>query len=228
MLNGRNSKYSLKCPGCREEPETQQHYIQCLAPSRLEWRVKLLAALQIQMEKLGTNMNLQESIAHCIDSALSDRAITVSGPFYKALEAQSKIGWVSMLRGHWSKEWQQAYEQSYQSPSEETRKERNRRHLTMARWQKKIIQSTWGFMSQLWTLRNDERHGIDKATRDSARREVLHKELEELYNRKDEYSLRVQRLLRTSYEIHIQETVTKIADWLDAYKGTFSLTWNPD
>jgi hypothetical protein len=49
-LNRRNSKYSPTCPGCREEPETQQHYIQCLA--RLAWCLKLLAALRIQMENL--------------------------------------------------------------------------------------------------------------------------------------------------------------------------------
>jgi hypothetical protein len=133
-----------------------------------------------------------------------------------------------MLRGHWTKEWQRAYEQSYHAPSEETRPERNKRSLTMSRWQKKIIQTIWSFMIQLWTLRNDERHGLDKASRDSARREVLHKELEYFYNRKEEYPVRVQRLLRTSYEIHIQETVTKIADWLDAYKGTFNVTWSPD
>jgi hypothetical protein len=227
-LNRRDKKYSPTCPGCRIDPETQLHYIQCKAPSRIEWRLKLLTALRKQMEVLQTNPNLQECIINCIDAALSNRAILISGPFTKALTAQSEIGWVSMLRGHWSKEWQQAYDKSYHEPDDESRKERNKRHLTMARWQKKIIQSTWSFMIQLWKLRNDERHGWDKASRDSARREVLHKELEDLYSRKNDFPVRVQKLLRTSYEIHIQETVTKIADWLDAYKGTFTVTWSPD
>jgi hypothetical protein len=94
----------------------------------------------------------------------------------------------------------------------------------MGRWQKQIIQTIWGSLITLWKTRN----GWDKESRDSARREVLHKELEELYDRKQEYPLRLQRLLHGSYEIHIQETVTKIADWLDAYKGTFAVTWAPD
>jgi hypothetical protein len=83
-------------------------------------------------------------------------------------------------------------------------------------------------MMMLWTIRNDERHRWDKESRDSAKREVIHKELENIYNRKQEHPLRVQRLLRDSYEAHIQETVTKIADWLDAYKGTFIVTWSQD
>jgi hypothetical protein len=97
-------------------------------------------------------------------------------------------------------------------------------------WQKKLMQTAcWSLMIQLWKTRNDERHGWDNESRDRARPEVLHKELEEIYNRKHQYPVRVQQLLRSSYVIHIQDTVTKIADWLDAYKGTFAaVTWAPD
>ena len=98
----------------------------------------------------------------------------------------------------------------------------------MTRWQKKVIQTIWGQMINLWTLRNNERHGWDTESRDNARQEVLHHELAEIYHRKHEYPIRVQRLLRSSYETHITETVTKIVDWLDTYKGTFAVTWSPD
>jgi exonuclease III len=227
-LHRRNGKYSATCPGCRLEPETQHHYIVCKAQSRIQWRIKLIAQLRQQMENLKTDPNLQEAILNCIDSALGEREIHTTGPFREALEAQSRIGWVGMLRGYWSNAWQQAFERTFSIPEEETRKEKNIRHRQMTRWQKKIIQTTWSQMITLWTTRNDERHGWDKESRDSARREVLHKELEEIYIRKHQYPLRVQRLLRASYEIHIQETVTKLADWLDVYKGTFAVTWSPD
>jgi hypothetical protein len=132
-----------------------------------------------------------------------------------------------MLQGYWSKEWQLAYDNSYSTPTEETRKENQKRKLHMARWQKKLIQTVWGSMIKLWKLRCDERHGWDKESRDRSRREVLHKELEAIYDRRQQYPQRVQRLLRPSYEIHIQETCTKLADWLEAYKGTFAITWSP-
>jgi hypothetical protein len=98
----------------------------------------------------------------------------------------------------------------------------------MKRWQTKVLQTIWTELFPMWTTRNGERHGIDTATRETARRSVLHHELEEIYSKRNQYPLRVQRLLRTSHETHTQETVTQIADWLDAYKGTFAVTWTPD
>jgi hypothetical protein len=227
-LHRRDHKYSPTCPGCRAEPESQDHYLQCAAPSRMLWRIKLITTLRKKLDNLNTDPNLQESILHCIDSALAGRDIAITGPFRDAIEAQARIGWLSMLRGYWTKEWQKAYERTYPTPQEETRKDKNKRTLKMTRWQRRIIHHTWTGMTDLWNIRNEERHGWDKESRDNARREVLHTELADIYGRKHQYPLRVQRLLRESYEIHIQETVTKLADWLDAYKGTFAITWSPD
>jgi hypothetical protein len=81
---------------------------------------------------------------------------------------------------------------------------------------------------QLWKIRITEHHGWDAESKESARREVLHKELEAIYDQKQQHPRRVQRLLQASYEIYIQESATKLADWLDAYKGTFAVTWAPD
>jgi hypothetical protein len=67
-----DDRYSPTCPGCQLEPKTQHHYyLQCLAPSHIEWRIKLLAALRKQTETLKTNESLQEAILNCIDSTLS-------------------------------------------------------------------------------------------------------------------------------------------------------------
>jgi hypothetical protein len=100
----------------------------------------------------------------------------------------------------------------------------------MMRWQKKILPTTWSLLIMLWKthgMTNDTR-GWDRESQDSSWREVLHKELEDIYSQKHGYPLRVQRLLRGSYDIHINESTTKIADWLDAFKGTFAVTWSPN
>jgi hypothetical protein len=115
-----------------------------------------------------------------------------------------------MLRGYWSVQWQHEYKQTYEEPDKETRKERNKRSLQMGRWQKQLIKTIWGSMIKLWKTRNNKRHGWDKESRDLARQEVLHKELEDLYDRKNEYPQRVQRLLRGSYDIHIQDVVSRL------------------
>jgi hypothetical protein len=177
---------------------------------------------------LNTTDNLQELIINCIDSAIDDREIPTDGPFQDALESQEHIGWLGMIRAYCSKEWQKAFERTYPTPTNETRKHKNKRQLQMQRWQTKLVHSTWTEMIKLWKLSNNERHGIDIESRELARHGVLHHELEEIYSRREQYPDRVQRLLRASYEIHIQETVNEITDWLDAYKGTFAITWSPD
>jgi hypothetical protein len=144
---------------------------------------------------MSTDESLQETIIDCLDRAMANRPIYPHGIFYHAMEAQAKIGWVHMLQGYWSLEWQKAYENSYQIQINEDRKTKNKRLIHMVRWQKKIIVLVGGAMSSLWKLRNDKRHGWDKESRDQSRREVLHHELAETYGCQHEYPARVQQLL---------------------------------
>jgi hypothetical protein len=227
-LHRRAPKYSPFCPGCRDNLETHHHYLTCTADSRIQWRIGLLAHLRQYMVRTSTDGGLQETILDCLDRAMASRPIHPHGPFHQAIEAQAKIGWLSMLQGYWSQEWQAAYETTYHPPDEEERKAKTKRLRDMTSWQKTMIKTVWTSMIHLWKLRNDERHGWDTESRDRSRREVLHHELAEIYERKNEYPARVQRLLRASYEIHIQESVTKLSDWLECYKGTFAITWAPD
>ncbi len=89
-----------------------------------------------------------------------------------------------MLCGYWTLKWQLAYNRTYKIPDSETRKEKLKRHQQMTRWQSKVIQTIWRNLIQLWKLRNVKRHGRDKESRDNARGEVLHHELEEIYLKK--------------------------------------------
>jgi hypothetical protein len=94
----------------------------------------------------------------------------------------------------------------------------------MALWQNRIIQTTWTIMIQLWKIRKDEQHGQDAETRDQARPKVSQNEIEVLYSERDLYPLRVQKLLRPSFETHCHERVTKLQDWIDSYRVTFRVT----
>jgi hypothetical protein len=108
-LHRRNQKYTPTCPGCLIETESQDHFLQCDAPSRIEWRLKLISTLRRQLAQLNTAENLQELILNCIDSAIDGRAIPTGGPFHEALESQETIGWLGMIRGYWSQEWRKSF-----------------------------------------------------------------------------------------------------------------------
>jgi hypothetical protein len=68
------------------------------------------------MEKTNMDAYLQETILDCIDRAMTDRTINMHDPFNRVLEAQEHIGWVNMLCGYWSQEWQVGYKKFYDIP----------------------------------------------------------------------------------------------------------------
>jgi hypothetical protein len=52
------------------------------------------------MERLQTDVNLQEAILNCLDSAMLNCPITTNttnGPFSEALQVQAQISWLRML-----------------------------------------------------------------------------------------------------------------------------------
>jgi hypothetical protein len=161
-LHRRNTKYSPICPGCQDNTKDQHHFLQCAAPSRIMWWLTMLTKVHTQLSRMHMNAHLQETIIDCIDKALSGRAVTPNGPFQSAMESQSQIGWLGMMRVYWSIQWQKEYEQTYEALDEETRKDKNKWSLQMGRWHKQLIKTIWGSLITLWQTRNDERHGWDK------------------------------------------------------------------
>jgi hemoglobin-like flavoprotein len=79
-------------------------------------------------------------------------------------------------------------------------------------------------MIALWKIRNDDRHGRDKETKELAcHHTVLTNEFKQLYLNKDQYPVVVQNLLRPSFEAHCEDTSSQIEDWLNAYRVTFQV-----
>jgi hypothetical protein len=181
----------------------------------------LLTKVTTQLKQTRTADNLHETILNAIDRALAGRPISISGPFETALRAQERIGWCSMLQGYWAQEWQAAYCHTSGIPDGETSDEKKKRLTTMARWQTSIIRVIWTSIIALWKIRNDDRHGRDATTKEVARHEVLTNELQILYDNRDQYPVGVQQLLRTSFEVHTHEKLSRIEDWLNAFRVTF-------
>ncbi len=129
-----------------------------------------------------------------------------------------------MLQGYWAKEWQHSFVRTYLPPDEETPADKSKRQIKMGRWQASVIRITWTGMIALWKIRRDERHGRDADTREAARHEVLTNELKVLYSNRDQYPPAVQRLLRSSYDIHSRDKSARIEDWLNAFRVTFQVT----
>jgi hypothetical protein len=152
----------------------------------------MLKAVGQQLERTKTNPNLTEVLINALDRALAGRPISVGGQFADALRSQEKIGWRSLLQGYWSSDWHDAYRRTYQVPAEETSKDKSQQLISMERWQSQVIRTVWTSMIGLWKIRNDNRYGRDKDTRELARHEVFTNKLKELYQNRDQYPVEVQ------------------------------------
>jgi hypothetical protein len=226
-LHRRDSKYPATCPGCRNDIEDHDHFIGCTAPSRIKWRTELLTSICTQLTRSKTNTELEETMVNVLDRAIAGLPISVNSTFTRALRAQEKIGWRSMLQGHWASEWQNTYHKIYHKPTEETPADKTKRKTNMERWQSKLITTTWTNMITLWTLPNDERHGRNKERRERARHKVLTNELQILYNNQDQYPTDVKNLLRTTFVDHCRDKSSAIEDWLNAFRATFQVMHIP-
>ena len=190
---------------------------------RIQWRTELLTATRKTLESNRTNSHLAETILDALDRAMAGRPISVGGPFATALRAQECIGWRCMLQGYWAREWQIAFRRTYPKPSDETDDDKIQRFATMDRWQARLIRVIWTGLIRLWTIRNDDRHGRGKETREQARHTVLTNELKRLYDHPHDYPPSVRHLLRPTFQEHCQDTSSQIEDWLSAYSMTFQV-----
>jgi hypothetical protein len=96
-------------------------------------------------------------------------------------------------------------------------------NTNMDRRQAQLIQKIWASMIALWKIRNDNRHGCNKETKELARHKVLANELKPLYLRRDQYPVVVRNLLQSSFHAHCEDTSSQIEDWLHAYRVTFQV-----
>ena len=188
--------------------------------------METIALLRKQMETFRTDTHLMEAILNVINRALVGRPISVTGPFERVLRAQEQIGWRSLLHGHWAKEWQISYQTSYATPADESIADKSKRHIHMRRWQTQLIRTMWTSMIAMWKIRNDDRHGRDKETREEALHEVLKNEIHKLYAHRDQYPIGVRNLLQPTFADYSGDTASQLEDWLHAHRVTFKVTHN--
>jgi hypothetical protein len=68
--NRNDSKYSPCCPACSAPLETNEHFLLCKAPSRLQWWQKFLASLKRELTRLYTSPTMITFLKETIDRLL--------------------------------------------------------------------------------------------------------------------------------------------------------------
>ena len=189
-------KHPSSCPGCDHPEETREHLYQCDGPRRLEWREQFRSDLGEAMDKQTTAADLKVLMLEGIQSVLEARdPDTIQVPDTEAaaavFAAQSAIGWPELLKGRLSKAW--AHNQQEFLGAFDPKKNGHTWAITMA----ETLLRGW---HNLWTIRNQERHGRDAQSRAAALRAQAIRELELLYTMKGSVAPRLDWILATPLE----------------------------
>ena len=173
-------KYPKSCPCCNHHTETREHLHQCSGPSRPAWREQFINDLVQALEKQNSAADLKQLLVEGLRSVLEGRdPETIQVPDTAAaaavFEAQSAIGWHELLKGRLSQAW--AHHQQAFLGTFDLKKNGNARAITVAEMM------LWGWHN-LWTIRDQERHGRDAQTRAAAFRSQAIRELELLHTKK--------------------------------------------
>jgi hypothetical protein len=182
--NRNDPKYSPSCPACAAPLKTNEHFLLCAAPSRLQWRHKFLTALERELTRLRTSPDMITFLKETIDRLLDGKIISCTGKFHEIAVSQDRIGWMSLFRGFWSQKWLEAHLADVREHPLRDPKAQATRQKHQDRWLNTVTSFVMRKCHQLWTLRNNERHGVTPVEKTAALRITAKRELAKLYERR--------------------------------------------
>ena len=134
--------------------------------------------------------------------------------YTRLIDTQNMIGWDQLYKGRWSIEWSKAQEGFIK---------RNHHIVGLTGGQSWVLSFGRLLMDQwltVWSMRNEERHGKDKAHDAQVRTHRLHSELQELYSYKTKVCPADRDIFHESVETHLLQhpSLDAIETWIGTYK----------
>jgi hypothetical protein len=131
--------------------------------------------------------------------------------YINLIQLQDTIGWDHFLRGKLSKEWA-SLQQDYIYRTKPNSK------FDRAKWLRQIIKPLILNCHDLWTLRNEERHGHDSASKQQKLAEQVRRDLRAIYSLEDEVLASDRDLFSTPLDDFLAEPTYSIQCWLRSHK----------
>jgi hypothetical protein len=136
-----SKKYSPCCPACSAPLETNEHFLPCKAPSRIQWRQQCLVSLERELSHLYTSPTMITFLKESVDGLLDGKIILCTGTFQAIAVSQNRIGWMSIVRGFWSHEWLVAHIAHVRSVPLRDPKAQETRNKHQDRWLNSVSRS---------------------------------------------------------------------------------------
>ena len=164
-LTSKYKKHHLPtCPACSHEIEDREHFLHCT--NHPEWKSEMFHALRKYFNKIPTRPFLGDLLITSLSKWLCNEQAIFSNfpPIYNSLIFhQTRIGWKQLFVGRFIYEWSNLW-QDYLVLQRIISKK-----YSGTSWITGVIQTIWKHVYQKWGTRNAYLHGVDAATRESAK-----------------------------------------------------------
>jgi exonuclease III len=213
-LHRRSSHYDDRCPTCHSPSETDDHILQCPSPARRAWRSDLIKTL---LDPLATFLDpvlldiLREGLLQFFRASSLDPTL-YSPRYQRLLKQQQAIGWNNLLRGKFSADWRYLQEQHC-----------HRHHIKMTnsqrQWLSKLLRTMWIRIHDLWSARNDDRHGRSSKEKSQASHQQAQRTIRALYLLRDKVLSEDQDIFYSDLDTHLQQPLRELNSWVTAHQG---------
>jgi ferredoxin-thioredoxin reductase catalytic subunit len=218
QVNRYGARYSCICASCNlNEVEDRDHFWNCPAAPRREWRQKCFRTMKECLQTLETAPPLQDLFLDSLRAMLHNESIQTV-PVHPAVahvaQAQAAIGWHQILKGRISKSWA-----AFQDQHLGTSKTKSKNGRT---WATTVIDTFFKEWWKLWESRNQDRHGSDQASRAQALKAQALRDLQLFYDEFQGYELNEDHrwIFKRKIEERMMWRAAEILQWVQAWSKT--------
>lgn len=212
------------CPLCPSQTEDRDHILCCAHPTRQTWRESFLKELTDHCKKTRTSPVLQDVLQNGLQSWFSapqefkQSTEGYDSDIYQLIHQQNQIGWRQIFHGRYSIQWVTVQERHYQNLQWQ-HDDSSTNKQTGEQWLVNLILFVWDKWYTLWKQRNQELHGVNELTRAAAERKDVRRQLQEIYQHRQDLEPRVQELLFANVDRHYEVPTSVTRNWLAAHTG---------
>ncbi len=155
------------CPICKAEDEDRDHVMRCADTTKAKLRQHFISSVQKRCTEMKTREMLTTILTDGLTQWFNDKELAPTDypPLFRLLiQQQNELGWRQLFNGRFVSEWQRLQNQHLRTNGIQEIT------LTGQSWTTSMIVLLWKEFFDIWGQRNDQVHGNDKRTTDTAKR----------------------------------------------------------
>jgi hypothetical protein len=189
----------------------------CRHPSRIVWQQQFIRALDKELCRLHIASSMTTFITTVFDRLFDGRIIPQNNEFADIMQTQATIGWMPIFRGYWSTEWLVAHHNLLLASPVLNAADQQSRYKHQDQWLGKVASFVMSQVHQLWMLRNNERHGVTPAEKETRMRITVERKLDQVYAKRLSCELCHQAIFYDDISLYKKQPLLELRNWLSMY-----------